>query len=133
MFKRSLMFDDELAHRAVVLAKQTEDLLRLGRFGEAGEIPQVAEDRRNRTTVAVKQLRSVLARDEVRDLGREKTRKLLTLALDGLKELDVRDRDRGLIRKRLQKVDLLLREWLNFQASDRDAADPDAVSNEGHR
>jgi len=127
------MLDDELAHCAVVFTQDSENLLGLGGFGEGGEASEVAEDDRDRATVPFKKLCAIFAGDELRDLRREETRKLLTLTSDGLKELDVRDRDRGLIRKRLQKVDLLLREWLNFQASDRDAADPDAASNEGHR
>jgi hypothetical protein len=49
-----------------------------------------------------------------------------------MEQLDVRDRDGGLIGERLKELNLLRRERLHFHASDRDATDPDPVSNEGH-
>src|SRR5207237_4609705 len=79
------------------------------------------------------QLCAVLAGDELRDLRRDQTLNLLTMTSDSLKELDVRDRDRRLVSERLEEFDLLRGEGLDVHATDRDATDPDAVSNERHR
>src|SRR5206468_12311545 len=46
---------------------------------------------------------------------------------------DVRDRDRRLVSERLEELDLLRGEGLDFHATERDATDPDAISDERHR
>src|SRR5207244_1202196 len=52
VFERPLMLDDELAHGAVVLAEDSENLLRLGGFGVGRDVPEAAGPRRDRAALA---------------------------------------------------------------------------------
>src|SRR5207249_1954902 len=94
VLERAAMRDDELAHRLLVLPQHPENLLRLRRLGEGGEPAEIEEHDRDLPAVSLEHLGAVFARDERRDLRGEEPRKLLPLALDGLEEIEVRDRDR---------------------------------------
>src|SRR3954447_12023642 len=69
VLERPLVLDDEPAHRAVVRAQEPEDLLRLGRLREDGEVAQIAEDGGDLAPVAGEQLFAIVARDEGGHLG----------------------------------------------------------------
>src|SRR4029077_830078 len=108
-------------------------LLGLSSLGEGREASEIAEGHGDLAAMAFEHLRALLARDQGGDLRRQEPRQLAALTFQHLKQLDVRDRDGSLIGEGLQELDLLWRERLNFRAADRDASNPDAMSNEGHR
>ena len=71
VLERAAVLGDELAHRLVVRPQHTEDLLRLDGLGERREAAEVAEDDGDRAPVAIEELLSLVAGDELTDLGRE--------------------------------------------------------------
>jgi len=50
-----------------------------------------------------------------------------------VEEPRVLDCDDGLVCERLEELDLLRRERAHFHTADRDAPNPDTISNQGHR
>ena len=53
VLERAAVLDHQLAHRALVLAKDPEQLLRLGRLGERREAAEVAEHGRDEPPVTL--------------------------------------------------------------------------------
>ena len=125
--------DDELAHRPLVLAKQTEDLLGFRRLGEGGEPAKVQEDDRDLPPMSIEHLRALLARDQRCDLRREEARKFPALPFDGLEELDVRDGDRGLVSEGADERDFLLAEGGDRGPCERDDPQHTIVADERNR
>ena len=70
------------------------------------------------------------AADDLQDLAYR--RLLLERLFCLVEEPHIFDGDDGLIGECLEKLDLLRRERLDFHAADRDATDPDAMSQERH-
>ena len=68
MLERALEPVDQVAERGVVLAQDPHDLLRLGRLGECGEPPQVAEDDDDLASVAVQERLVARVDDEIGEL-----------------------------------------------------------------
>jgi hypothetical protein len=73
---------DELPESPMIFAQDAEELLRRGRLGECGESSEVAEQAGDVGAVPGEQALAVLARDELRNLRREKPRQLLALPPD---------------------------------------------------
>jgi hypothetical protein len=71
-FKRAAVFDDFLANGCVILAEHRYYVLRVRAFGEPGETPQVAEERGNLSTMALKLLLAPRGDDQISHLRRQK-------------------------------------------------------------
>src|SRR5256714_1236761 len=84
-------------------------------------------DRVERCSQLVRHRREELALVPARDL------ELLALLLDLLEELDVLDRDRGLIRERLDELNLARREWPDTDPSQDDDTERLAALHHGNR
>ena len=103
----------------MVLAQHVEQLLRLGRLGEAGEPAQVAEQAGDVGAVAGEQLLSLVGGDELGHLRGDEPGQLATLALDGVEQAGILDRDCGLVGEGLDQLDLLIGERRGFAADRR--------------
>src|SRR5499426_3504752 len=93
--QRTLVLEDELAHLRVILAKDSHDLLGLGRLREGGEAAQVEEYYRDLPPVRLEGVVGASRHDELGELGGEEAlepAELLDLAhllLDALLERPV--------------------------------------------
>ncbi len=132
VLQRPLMFDDELAHGAVIIAQHAKDLLRLGGLGKTSEAAQIAEGHGDLAAMALEHLRALLARDQRRDLRREKARQFRALALHRLKEIDVRDRDRSLVCERADELNLIVAERADLQPDKRHDPQHLVVADQGN-
>ena len=87
MLERSLVLDDQRAHRGVVGAQEAEYLLGFGGLGEDREVAQVTEHRGDLAPVAGQHRLAVGARHEGRDLWRQEARQLGALSVDGREQV----------------------------------------------
>jgi hypothetical protein len=116
----------------VVLTKDVEQLLGRGRLGECREAAQVTEEGRDVGPVAGQQPFAVLARDELRDLGRDEARELRALALDRLDQTRVRQCDRRLVGERLDERDVIVRERVLLTTHHDDDTDEVVLDHDRH-
>jgi hypothetical protein len=132
VLERASVLSDELAECGVVVAQDVEELLGRRGLGERGEAAQVEEEARDVRAMAGQELLAALARDQLGHLGRQESRELGALPLDGPDQARVRQRDRGLVGEGLEQPDMRLVEGLRPTAHDDDHSDQFVLDRDGH-
>jgi len=123
VLERPAVGRDQLPECLVVRAQHFEQLLRRSGLGERREAAEVTEEAGDIGPVAGEQLLTLLRRDELRDLRRDEARQLRPLALDGVDQPCVGNRDRRLVGEGPHQLDLVIREQPRIVAADRDRPD----------
>src|SRR5262249_12640591 len=113
---------DALTDGSVVLAQDTEDLLRVGGLGEGSEPAKVTKKCGDFASMTSEKLGPLFAREQVGDL-RDETRELQPLPLHGLKQPNIFDGDDDLVGKCLDQANFCFVERADLVSAECNRAD----------
>src|SRR4029450_892704 len=149
MFKRAAIFDDDLANCRMVLTQQRYHVFWIRPFREAGEPAKVTEQSCNFSAVAFESLLRSGGDDQIGYLGRKETSqsthafdfadlvrdtlfKLLVQLVEIIEQSRVLDRYHRLVGKRLDQLNLPIREKPDFSTVQSDSTDRVSVPQHWH-